>query len=156
VGKLLLFGLLLALPARAAEHEWSFSGGAGLAYELVGVNLAYRSGQVEGYLGVGVMTVLEGASGGARFFARPDGSGFFVGLNLGAHMTFFRDQETTSRIYSATITPGWRFVLGERAFAQLAAGGGLAYSFRTFRTPPSPERSVLPTPDLLAGVGFRF
>src|SRR5260370_17586015 len=102
------------------------------------------------------MTVLEGASGGARFFTRPGGSGFFVGLNLGAHMTFFHDQETTFRIYSATITPGWRFVLGERTFAQLAAGGGLAYSFRTFPTPPSPDPTVLPPPDLPPPLDLRF
>lgn len=46
--------MLITGAASAAESDLSISTGGGLAYEALGLNLAARTGRLEGYLGIGV------------------------------------------------------------------------------------------------------
>lgn len=163
---LVLTLLLAAFSARAAdddEHtrpEVSISLGAGLAYEFAGISLAVRSEHVEGYLGLGLASILvHGLAGGARYFFAPDGDGFFLGMNLGAH-TFDGvlfdccAPERTTRFFWATLTPGYRFAW-EHVYLQAAAGGGPFYSFETNRT-GVPTKNLYLLPDAMLAIGARF
>jgi len=153
VALLLVAGAGHAQDAR--ERDVSISIGGGLAYELVGVNVAYRARHLEGYLGLGLLSALPGASIGARYFVRPDGTGFFVALNAAGHRGFLDDQATSASLFWATITPGYRLGSGA-VYLQGAIGGGVAYLFRTYRTPPSPTKDFAPVPDAMLAFGFRF
>jgi len=92
--------LLLASAARGedrfADRESAISLGGGLAYEFVGVNLALRRKNFEGYLGLGLLSVLPGVAIGGRYYLRPDGTGFFFALNLAGHADNIRIDQTDS------------------------------------------------------------
>ena len=147
-----------ARAAESSEPEFSLSLGGGLAYELLGINAAVRAGHVESYVGLGLMSLLPGVAAGVRWFAQQDGSGFFIGLNGGAHLDTIRiDEEdsTGGRLFWATVTPGYR-VAGKRVFAQIAAGGGIVASTTFWSTPPSPTRNWSFFPDAALGIGVRL
>src|SRR5712664_815975 len=156
----LLIAVLLGAGAGQAQdtrdRDVSISLGGGLAYDLVDLNLAYRAGHVEGFLGLGLLTLLPGASIGARYFVRPDGTGFFMALNAAGHRgVFLDDQATSGSLFWATVTPGYRLAI-ESSFLQVAIGGGVAYLFKTFDTPPSPTKRLVPILDAMLALGFRF
>ena len=138
------------------KSEWSISAGGGLAYELVGVNLAYRSGPIEGYVGAGLLTISPGLAFGVRYHLSDDGGGFFVALNGGAHPGLtLSDEATGGGTFWATISPGYRINL-DSFFVQGAVGGGLLYVFRTYPTAPSPTRTFGPVPEVMLALGVRF
>jgi hypothetical protein len=159
---ILIAALLVAGAARAepaSNSEFSVSLGGGLAYEIFGLNFAYRSEHVEGYLGLGGLSFLPGIAAGARWFLRPDGDGFFVGINLAAHTwkggLFDSNGSTGGRLFWATLTPGYRWAW-EHFFLQAAIGGGVVYSMTFWKTPPSPDRNWNPTVDAVLAAGVRF
>jgi len=153
----------------APPTEVSVSLGLGLAYEVGGLELAYRAGHVEGYLGLGLASFLPGASVGGRYFVHDDGSGFFVGLNLAAHgwSRFYglfdnpQSWPSTSGVLAwATVTPGYRFAW-DKVFVEAAIGGGFYYSRTTCPacTPadgPPVAHSFGLLPDATLAVGLRF
>jgi len=154
--------LLAAGSARATETsevpQFSVSLGGGFAYEIVGLNLALRVDHVEGYLGLGLLTLIPGAAFGARWFPRPDGAGFFLGLNGGFHSytgSFFENGATGGRFVSATLTPGYRFAW-EHFFLQAAVGGGFLYALTFYYRPPSPTKNWTFFPDAMLALGLRF
>jgi hypothetical protein len=159
---ILIAALLVAGAARAepaSKSEFSISLGAGGAYDVLGLNLAYRSQHVEGYLGLGWFSFLPGIAAGARWFLRPDGDGFFVGINLAGHTWkggfFDSNGSTGGQLFWATLTPGYRATFGS-FFVQAALGGGIAYWMTSWTTPPSPTRGWAPSPDAALAAGFRF
>jgi len=149
--------------------EISVSLGAGLAYEGIGLELAYRSGHAEGYLGLGLASFLPGASFGGRYFVHDDGSGFFVGLNLAAHgwsrfYGLFDNPQafppTGGVLFWATVTPGYR-IAWDKVFVEGALGGGVSYQRTTCpgcdaSLGPKVEHSFGLLPDLMLAVGLRF
>jgi hypothetical protein len=152
----LAIALCATATAARADSETSASFGAGLAYEVLGFDIAHRVDHVEGYVAVGVGTLLPGIAAGARWYLHEDGEGFFVGLNTAFHGDTLRLEESTGgRLVWATITPGMRFNFGT-AFFQLAAGGGVIYSLTFWRTPPSPTKWVSFFPDAALAIGLRF
>lgn len=161
--RLLLAALLLSAPVAASDDhtgtEVSVSVGAGLAYELIGVNFAVRQEHFEGYLGLGLASALPGAAAGARYFLRPDGSGFFLGLNLAAH-SFTGElldccaPDRTTRLFWATLTPGYRHAW-EHVYLQAALGGGVAYTLQT-NNDGHPQKSIGVLPDAMLAIGARF
>lgn len=157
----LILAALLAGPLHAPDlafEETSLSAGGGGAYELAGFNVAHRRGNVEAYVGLGLFSLLPGLAAGGRYYLRPDGSGFFLALNLGAHFDTLRIDErdsTGGRLFFATLTPGYR-LLFKSFFAHVAIGAGLFYSMTFWRAPPSPTGGVSPVPDALVGAGYRF
>jgi hypothetical protein len=157
IAALLVAGAARAEPAR--NSEFSISLGGGLAYEGLGLNLSFRSEHVEGYLGLGLFSFLPGVAAGARWFLRPDGDGFFVGLNLAGHTwtggLFDSNGSTGGRAFWATLTPGYRATF-DSFFLQAALGGGISYAMTFWTTPPSPTRGWGPIPDAALAAGFRF
>ncbi len=111
-----------------------------------------------GYLGLGLLTLIPGAAFGARWFPRPDGAGFFLGLNGGFHSytgSFFENGATGGRFVSATLTPGYRFAW-EHFFLQAAVGGGFLYALTFYYRPPSPTKNWTFFPDAMLALGLRF
>src|SRR5438552_12679593 len=150
--------ILLAAGAARADRDLSISLGGGWAYELVGFNFAARSGQLEGYVGLGLLSALRGLALGGRWFFRDDGNGFFLGLNTAAHADTIRideSQSTGGRLFWATVTPGYRATFGS-FFVQAAIGGGVFYSITFWSTPPSPTRDWGAFPDAALAAGYRF
>jgi hypothetical protein len=153
------FGIALAilLCAGAARAETSVSLGGGFAYELAGLNFGFRSGNYEGYFGVGLLSFLPGVAGGARYFFNPDGSGFFIGVNAAFHTDDLRIDEPDAiggRFFTATLTPGYRLAFSH-FFLQAALGGGAAYQ-TTYWSDTAPTRSWFVIPDAMLGLGFRI
>src|SRR5438067_2541881 len=70
--KAFALAILLAAGAARADNEISLSLGGGWAYELVGFNIAARSGHYEGYAGLGLLSALRGIARGAFIRGRTD------------------------------------------------------------------------------------
>ena len=155
-------GFLLAGAARAEEkayeRETSISLGGGFAYEILGLNVALRREHVEGYVGIGLLSFLKGLAAGGRYYLRPDGAGFFLALNLGAHADNIRidaADSTGGRLFWATLTPGYRLASGG-FFLQIAIGGGLVFDRTYWSTPPLVTGGWQALPDAMLAAGGRF
>jgi hypothetical protein len=158
----------MSQDAAAPSGEFSASLGVGLSHELLGVDLAYRRGHIEGYAGLGIASLLPGVSFGGRWFARDDGGGFFVALNLGVHgwSRFYglgdnpASWPATSGVLGwATVTPGYRFSW-DHVYLQASIGAGL-YSDHTScpkctSEGPKEETNAGVIPDVMLAVGLRF
>ena len=106
-----------------------------------------------------MLSILPSVALGTRLYARRDGSGFFLGVNLAGdwHEGALFDTDQHARhnyLYVATLTPGYRFAW-DTFFLQAAVGGGLAYNFRTWDTSP-PTKDLGAIPDAGLAAGFRF
>ena len=169
---ILLAALLVsgAVRAETSDAKLTFSLGGGLAYDLLGFQLGYRSGPAEGYVGLGVLSVaLPGAAAGARYFFSGDRAGSFVALNLAWHTGTIQTGDpgpndyvaTGGRLMWATITPGFRAQWGW-FFLQGAFGAGVAYSRTFYRAPsqpggpPPPKYGFDLVPDLMLAIGLRL
>jgi hypothetical protein len=155
-------GFLLAGAARAEENTWqretSVSVGGGLAYEVLGLDVALRRDHLEGYVGIGLLSFLKGLAAGGRYYLRPDGNGFFLAVNLGAHFDNIRidaNDSTGGRLFWATFTPGYRLVAGG-FFLQIAIGGGLVFDRTYWSTPPLVTGGWQVLPDAMLALGGRF
>jgi hypothetical protein len=151
--------LLAAAPAAEDRVETSVSLGVGFGYELAGANFAVRYRHVEGFVGLGFVSLLGGAAFGGRYFLRDDGSGPFASLNLSVHRHiggFFDEDGGASEVFLlGTITLGYRWTW-DSFFVQAAVGGGAVYEREIWKTPPSPTTWLSGTPDLILALGWRF
>ena len=89
---------------------------------------------------------------------RPDGTGFFLALNLAGHADNVRidaSGSTGGRLFWATITPGFRLAW-DSFFLQAALGAGAVYDQTYWTTPPSPTGGWQILPDAMIAAGFRF
>lgn len=155
---LVLVGGAARAEVGPGDPQFAISVGGGFAYELVGINLALRVGHVEGFVGLGVMTLLPGLAAGVRWFPRDDGAGFFLGFNGAYHSysgSFFDNDSSSGRFLYATLTPGYRLAWSG-FFIQAAVGLGFGYALTFYDTPPSPTHGWFLLPDAMLALGFRF